>query len=140
VDADTARLVGVDTVEIGHHGVLRCSDAVDVECLEALGDPGPLAAEVRGRVGRFVDQHDAAIGDEIEQLVVASRDRSGGPPEIGAPKVKLSDPIRRFLPEWRHVKVSVERPDGSVDLVHTEQPISAKHALMHMTGMGTGPP
>ncbi len=55
-------------------------------------------------------------------------------------KVKLSDPIHRFLPEWRDVKVSVERPDGSVELVDTEQPISVKHALMHMTGIGTGPP
>ena len=55
-------------------------------------------------------------------------------------KVKLSDPIHRFLPEWRDVKVSVERSDGSVELVDTEQPISVKHALMHMTGIGTGPP
>lgn len=30
--------------------------------------------------------------------------------------MKLSDPIRRFLPEWRDVEVSVERPDGSVEI------------------------
>ena len=54
--------------------------------------------------------------------------------------MKLSDPIHRFLPEWRDVEVSVERPDGSVELVDTEQPISVKHASMHMTGIGTGSP
>lgn len=55
-------------------------------------------------------------------------------------KVKLSDPIHRFLPEWRDVKVSVKQADGSVELVEAEQPISVKHALMHMTGIGAGPP
>ncbi len=54
-------------------------------------------------------------------------------------KVKLNDPIHRFLPEWRDVRVGVKRADGSVELVDTEQPISVKHALMHMTGIGTGP-
>lgn len=55
-------------------------------------------------------------------------------------KVKLNDPISRFLPEWRDVKVSVKRGDGTVELVALEQPISVKHALMHMTGIGVGPP
>ncbi len=55
-------------------------------------------------------------------------------------KVKLNDPIHRFLPEWRDAKVSVKRSDGSVELVDADQPISVKHALMHMTGIGTGPP
>jgi len=54
-------------------------------------------------------------------------------------KVKLNDPIHRFLPEWRDAKVSVRRADGSVDIVDADQPISVKHALMHMTGIGTGP-
>jgi CubicO group peptidase (beta-lactamase class C family) len=54
-------------------------------------------------------------------------------------KVKLNDPIHRFLPEWRDVKVSVRRSDGSFELVDSERPISVKHALMHMTGIGSGP-
>lgn len=54
-------------------------------------------------------------------------------------KVKLSDPIHRFLPEWRDVKVRVKRGHGSVELVDLDRPISVKHALMHMTGIGTGP-
>ncbi len=55
-------------------------------------------------------------------------------------KVKLADPIHRFLPEWRDPKVRVQRDDGTVELVAAERPISVKHALMHMTGIGTGPP
>ena len=55
-------------------------------------------------------------------------------------RVKLNDPIHRFLPEWRDVKVNVTHADGSVELVDAERPISVKHALMHMTGIGTGPP
>ena len=54
-------------------------------------------------------------------------------------KVKLNDPIARFLPEWRDVKVSVPRGDGTFDLVELERPISVKHTLMHMTGIGPGP-
>jgi CubicO group peptidase (beta-lactamase class C family) len=54
-------------------------------------------------------------------------------------KVKLSDPIHRFLPEWRDVKVRVKRGLGNVELVDLDRPISVKHALMHMTGIGTGP-
>lgn len=54
-------------------------------------------------------------------------------------KVKLDDPIHRFLPEWRDPKVSVRRDDGSFELVAADRPISVKHALMHMTGIGPGP-
>ncbi len=54
-------------------------------------------------------------------------------------RVKLNDPIHRFLPEWRDVKVGVKQADGSVELVELERPISVKDALMHMTGIGTGP-
>lgn len=54
-------------------------------------------------------------------------------------RVKLADPIHRFLPEWRDIKVSVRRDDGSIELVDADRPISVKHALMHMTGIGPGP-
>lgn len=54
-------------------------------------------------------------------------------------RVKLDDPIHRFLPEWRDVKVGIKRGDGGVELVEPERPISVKHALMHMTGIGNGP-
>ncbi len=54
-------------------------------------------------------------------------------------RVKLTDPIHRYLPEWRDVKVSVRNSAGTFDLVDLDRPISVKHALMHMTGIGPGP-
>ncbi len=54
-------------------------------------------------------------------------------------KVKLSDPIHRFLPEWRDAKVRISRGDGGYEVVDADRPISVKHALMHMTGIGSGP-
>src|SRR4051812_27465894 len=54
-------------------------------------------------------------------------------------KFKLTDPIHRFLPEWRDVKVSVKRPDGTRELVEPERPINVRDTMMHMTGIGFGP-
>ena len=54
-------------------------------------------------------------------------------------KVKLTDPVHRFLPEWRDVKVSVRNDDGSFELRDLDRPMLVKDALMHMTGIGPGP-
>ncbi len=54
-------------------------------------------------------------------------------------KVKLADPIHRFLPEWRDPVVSQPAAAGGFEVVPAERPISVKHALMHMTGIGPGP-
>jgi CubicO group peptidase (beta-lactamase class C family) len=55
-------------------------------------------------------------------------------------KCRLADPIARFLPEWRDVQVSVKNDDGSRALVAPEHPITVRDAMMHMTGIGYGPP
>jgi CubicO group peptidase (beta-lactamase class C family) len=54
-------------------------------------------------------------------------------------KVKLTDPVHRFLPEWRDVRVSVRNDDGSLELRDLDRPMLVKDALMHMTGIGPGP-
>jgi CubicO group peptidase (beta-lactamase class C family) len=51
---------------------------------------------------------------------------------------QLDDPIHRFIPEWRGLKVKQEQPDGSTRLVVPERPMSVRDALMHMTGLGWG--
>ena len=53
---------------------------------------------------------------------------------------KLTDPVDRFLPEWRDVRVEVRADDGSKTLVAPERPMSIRDAMMHMTGIGYGPP
>lgn len=54
-------------------------------------------------------------------------------------RCRLTDPIARFLPEWRDVKVRVRGDDGSRQLVAPERPITVRDAMMHMTGIGYGP-
>ena len=53
-------------------------------------------------------------------------------------EVKLNDPIHRFLPEWRDVKVSVKRADGGVELVDLDRLISVKHADGQLLTHGNG--
>jgi CubicO group peptidase (beta-lactamase class C family) len=51
---------------------------------------------------------------------------------------QLSDPIHRFIPEWRDLKVAEKQPDGTKRLVEPDRPMSVRDALMHMTGLGWG--
>ena len=51
---------------------------------------------------------------------------------------KLNDPVHRFIPEWRDLKVVEEQPDGSTRLVDPRRPMTVRDALMHMTGLGWG--
>jgi CubicO group peptidase (beta-lactamase class C family) len=51
---------------------------------------------------------------------------------------QLADPVHRFIPEWRGLKVAEQQPDGSTRLVDPERPMSMRDALMHMTGLGWG--
>jgi CubicO group peptidase (beta-lactamase class C family) len=47
---------------------------------------------------------------------------------------QLGDPVDRFIPEWRGLKV--QEADGT--LVEPARPMSIRDALMHMTGLGYG--
>ena len=49
---------------------------------------------------------------------------------------KLSDPVHRFLPEWRDLKVRETAPDGSERLVAPARPMTVRDLLMHMSGLG----
>jgi CubicO group peptidase (beta-lactamase class C family) len=51
---------------------------------------------------------------------------------------QLSDPVHRFIPEWRDLQVSERVDDGSRRLVEPRRPISVKDLLMHMSGLGYG--
>ena len=53
---------------------------------------------------------------------------------------QLDDPIHRFLPEFRDLQVIERLDDGTKRLVPPERPISMRDAMMHMTGIGYGPP
>ena len=53
---------------------------------------------------------------------------------------QLNDPIDRFLPEFRDMQVIERLDDGTKRLVDAQRPISVRDAMMHMTGIGYGPP
>ena len=49
---------------------------------------------------------------------------------------QLSDPVTRFIPEWRDLKVRERAEDGSERLVDPERPMTVRDLLMHMSGLG----
>jgi CubicO group peptidase (beta-lactamase class C family) len=49
---------------------------------------------------------------------------------------QLSDPVTRFIPQWRGLKVREAAPDGSERLVDPQRPMTVRDLLMHMSGLG----
>ncbi len=51
---------------------------------------------------------------------------------------QLLDPVHRYIPAWRTLRVGVEGPDGTVSLVKPERPMNMRDVLMHTTGLPGG--
>jgi CubicO group peptidase (beta-lactamase class C family) len=51
---------------------------------------------------------------------------------------QLSDPVTRFIPEWRGLKVRERADDGSERLVDPARPMTVRDLMMHMSGLGFG--
>jgi CubicO group peptidase (beta-lactamase class C family) len=51
---------------------------------------------------------------------------------------QLTDPVTRFIPEWRDLKVRERAADGSQRLVDPARPMTVRDLLMHMSGLGFG--
>jgi CubicO group peptidase (beta-lactamase class C family) len=49
---------------------------------------------------------------------------------------QLSDPVARFIPQWRDLKVRERAEDGSERLVEPERAMTVRDLLMHMSGLG----
>lgn len=47
-------------------------------------------------------------------------------------KFLMTDPLYEYFPEWRHSTKAVSRPDGGVDIVPVDNPITIKN-IMNMT-------
>lgn len=52
---------------------------------------------------------------------------------------QLDDPVHRFIPSWRGIKVSERDADGSSRLVEPLRPPTVRDVLMHTAGLGYGP-
>jgi CubicO group peptidase (beta-lactamase class C family) len=48
---------------------------------------------------------------------------------------QLADPVSRYIPEWRTLRVGEVQADGSLTLVKPQRPMIVRDVLMHMTGL-----
>src|SRR3984957_10938164 len=51
---------------------------------------------------------------------------------------QLTDPVHRFIPEWRGLRVGEVQPDGSISKVKPQRPMNVRDVLMHTTGLPGG--
>ena len=51
---------------------------------------------------------------------------------------QLNDPVTRFIPHWRVLKVRERAAGGSERLVDPTRPMTVRDLLMHMSGLGFG--
>src|SRR6266540_3663637 len=49
---------------------------------------------------------------------------------------RLDDPVHRFIPSWRGLKVRERGPDGERRLVDPQRPMTVRDLMMHMSGLG----
>jgi CubicO group peptidase (beta-lactamase class C family) len=58
-------------------------------------------------------------------------------------KLRLSDPVSRYIPEFRNLAVAVARSDGSgsasFDTAAAQREVTIKDLLTHVSGLGSGP-
>jgi CubicO group peptidase (beta-lactamase class C family) len=54
-------------------------------------------------------------------------------------KVRLTDPVARFIPEFKDTKVAVAKPGGDeIGLVAANRPVTIRDLLTHTSGLGSG--
>ena len=51
---------------------------------------------------------------------------------------QLTDPVSRFIPEWKDMRVAERGPDGEKHLVEPERPVQIRDLMMHTAGIGYG--
>jgi CubicO group peptidase (beta-lactamase class C family) len=49
---------------------------------------------------------------------------------------QLNDPVARYIPQWRDLKVRERGEDGSERLVDPQRPMTVRDLMMHMSGLG----
>jgi CubicO group peptidase (beta-lactamase class C family) len=53
-------------------------------------------------------------------------------------KLRLDDPVAKYIPEFANVKVGVEKPDGKLELEPLNRPITIEDLLRHTSGITYG--
>ncbi|MEK7795557.1 MAG: serine hydrolase domain-containing protein [Candidatus Hydrogenedentota bacterium] len=57
---------------------------------------------------------------------------------VDAGKISLDDPLSKYIPEFKDMKVLVDKKDGTTELVAAERPITLKHLMTHTSGLVYG--
>src|ERR1700731_5139128 len=53
-------------------------------------------------------------------------------------KIRLDDPVAKYIPEFANVKVGVEKPDGKLEFEPLQRPITIEDLLRHTSGITYG--
>ncbi len=51
---------------------------------------------------------------------------------------QLNDPVARFIPQWRDLKVRERAADGTERLAEPDRPMTVRDLMMHTSGLGFG--
>jgi CubicO group peptidase (beta-lactamase class C family) len=123
-------------------------------CVEGCVERGEIAGAVM-----LVSRHDQAV----QLACVGMRDIEAGLPMtpdtifrmasmtkpitsvgalmlVEAGKLRLDDPVSRYIPEFAGLEVFDRVEGDKVSLVALERPITVRHLLTHTSGMGGDPP
>jgi CubicO group peptidase (beta-lactamase class C family) len=53
-------------------------------------------------------------------------------------RLRLSDPVQKYLPEFKDVKVGEEKPDKTLELVAPRRPVTGQDLMRHTSGLTYG--
>ncbi len=110
--------------------------------------PGFVVAVARdGKVGYFeawgmrdVERAKPMTPDTIFRMYSMTKPVTGAAVMtlVDAGNISLDDPVSKYIPEFKDMKVLVEKQDGSTELVAAERPITLKHLMTHTSGLVYG--
>ncbi len=110
--------------------------------------PGFIVAVARnGKVGYFeawgqrdVERKKPMTPDTIFRMYSMTKPITGAAVMtlVDAGKISLDDPLSKYIPAFKDMKVLVEKPDGTTELVAAERPITLKHLMTHTSGIVYG--
>ncbi len=110
--------------------------------------PGIIVAVARdGKVGYFeafgkrdVERDKPMTPDTLFRMYSMSKPVTGAAVMtlVDAGKLSLDDPLSKYIPAFKDMKVLVEKPDGTSELVPAERPITIKHLMLHTSGLVYG--
>ena len=127
-------------------------ERIDEHLRERYIDPGKIAGCQVAVIRRGVLAHHSVMGfADRERQVPVSEDTIWRIYSMTKPVTavalmtlyerghfQLTDPVERFIPEWRGLKVAETGPGGERQLVDPARPMQVRDLLMHTSGIGYG--